>query len=119
MKLEDLVPPLNLCKKIPAGEFEGSALIWMNGSLSANFDNFDNIFPPSIQRNTFPAPTLQEIMAELPPTDSCVGYFCIYKGDNEWSIGDCELDLYVKNGTESSNPAASALKVWLKLKGIE
>ena len=27
--LEDLVPPLELCKKIPAGKFEDSALVNM------------------------------------------------------------------------------------------
>lgn len=26
--LESIVPPLELCKKIPAGEFEDSALVW-------------------------------------------------------------------------------------------
>ena len=27
-KLESIVPPLELCKQIPAGEFEDSALVW-------------------------------------------------------------------------------------------
>ena len=27
--LENIVPPLELCKQIPAGEFEGSALVWV------------------------------------------------------------------------------------------
>ena len=27
-KLEDIVPPLELCKRIPAGAFEDSALVW-------------------------------------------------------------------------------------------
>lgn len=29
MKLEELVPPLELCKLIPEGEFEDSALMWV------------------------------------------------------------------------------------------
>lgn len=28
-KLIEIVPPLELCKQIPAGEFENSALAWL------------------------------------------------------------------------------------------
>lgn len=28
-KLEDIVPPLELCKRIPAGAFEDSVLVWV------------------------------------------------------------------------------------------
>ena len=61
-KLEDLVPPLEICKRIPAGAFADSALIWM-------FDGFDwwvNVrdFDPSYDE-AYPAPTQAEIMAEL------------------------------------------------------
>lgn len=27
-RLENLIPPLELCKQIPAGEFDDSALVW-------------------------------------------------------------------------------------------
>ena len=30
-KLEKIVPSLELCKKIPAGEFKDSALVWVDG----------------------------------------------------------------------------------------
>lgn len=127
MKLKELVPPLELCKLIPAGEFEQSALCWIDKEhaavlptdIASEQQPFIELRRYTIQGDEIPAPTLQEIIAELPPTDSCVGYFCIYQGDNEWSIGDCELDLYMKNGTEDSNPATAALQVWLKLKGNE
>ena len=67
MKLEDLMPPLELCKQIPAGEFADSALAWMvlpDGSLHPVF--------PIIARNAtlpdddlIPAPTLEEILREM------------------------------------------------------
>ena len=40
MRLEDLVPPLELCKKIPAGEFADSALVWAWNALhTLRFDH--------------------------------------------------------------------------------
>ena len=32
-KLESIVPPLELCKQIPAGEFEDSALVWLKNEV--------------------------------------------------------------------------------------
>ena len=63
MRLEDIVPPLDLCKQIPKGKFENSALVW-------TFD--DRLMPRTIMIDGvrhyyrgFPAPTLQEILAEF------------------------------------------------------
>lgn len=69
----------------------------------------------------YPAPTLHEIMAELSLCNEyCdTGWFCMVGDPDNWSIGNCECDLYVKNGTENKSPEAAALKLWLKLKGIE
>ena len=125
MNIEELVPPPKLCRKIPAGEFQDS-LHWYRWSWVDQKYLLDAGKPdvrlyrepcPCGMKYFYPAPTLQEIMVELPPGDT--GCFCCYQGDGEWSMGDCERDLYVKNGTEGSNPAASALKLWLKLKGIK
>lgn len=66
-KLEELVPPWELCKLIPEGEFEDSALIWINGNVIVRVADIPNTFPPSMRKNIFPAPTLEEIMKELPP----------------------------------------------------
>lgn len=127
--LKNLVPPLDLCKLIPAGEFEDTAIMW----------KFDNIHAPFIELKPphynahqdywlgknhvqkYPAPTLHEIMAELSLCDvHCdTGWFCMVGSPDHWSIGNCECDLYVRNGTENNSPEAAALKVWLKLKGIE
>lgn len=32
-KLESIVPPVELCKQIPGGEFEDSALVWVYDDL--------------------------------------------------------------------------------------
>ena len=122
MKLEELVPPLNLCKLSPKGEFEDSALIWLNGEVIIRFIDIQNTIPPSIQKNIYPAPTLREIMKNIRSDEQ---FFCsFYDGEGDadkqsWSIGDGELDFFVRNGFEGKNPEELALKWWLKLKGIE
>lgn len=131
MNLEELVPPLELCKLIPAGEFAYSVFYWFADLMQINTP------PPHEYKYTVheadykgynwggfrccPAPTLQEIMSELSLCDEYgdTGWFCMVGDPEHWSIGNCECDLYVKNGTESNSPEESALKVWLKLKGIE
>jgi hypothetical protein len=117
--LKDLVPPLELCKLIPAGEFEDSALAWID---------FRDVYPeenanPSVvvrkiawaatsKKGVYPAPTLHEIMAELPACD------CYRFSDkNEWTV--LLVNGPVDGGVKSDSPAAAALKLWLKLKGIE
>lgn len=117
MNLEDLVPPLELCKLIPQGEFEDSAFCWIDKGHSCVLPT-DIIYPePSpfielrrytIQGDEIPAPTLQEIMKKLPRTvkiDFIGEQFHIYND--------------VKNGYGVSNvsPVIAALTLWLK--GIE
>lgn len=126
--LTDLVPPLELCKKIPAGEFEDSAFCWIGKGHSAILPTdiaikqkpFVELRRYTIQGDEIPAPTLKEIMSELSLCDERgdTGWFCLVEA-TDWSIGNCECDLYVKNGTENKSPEAAALKLWLKLKGIE
>lgn len=135
MNLKNLVPPLELCKKIPAGEFAESALMCeaMLGMASRQVLDIRIIPRQKITNNPYvdrklgreyyiyPAPTLHEIMAELSLCDEyCdTGWFCMVGDPDHWSIGNCECDLYVRNGTESDSPEAAALKVWLKMKGID
>ena len=111
--LKDLVPPLELCKLISAGEFAESAALWVF------FPKSDKKFYLYIREDldwskaeTYPAPTLQEIMAELPACD------CYRFSDkNEWTV--LLVNGPVDDGVKSDSPATAALKVWLKLKGIE
>lgn len=125
MKIENLVPPLELCKLIPAGGFADSVFVWGYSCDKRDTTPFvdERDCVEFCRRNMtnappmFPAPTLQEIMADLPSGDTAC--FCCYNGDSLWSMGNCEHDLYVKNGTEDSSPAAAALKVWLETKVAE
>lgn len=119
--LEKLVPPLELCKLIPEGEFEDSAFVWVvNGDYQPKFQIVDKRkypFIPEAGATLYPAPTLKEILSAIPPGE--VGVFCCYLGDGDWSIGDNEHDLYVKNGYEGKSPEASALKWWLNNRGVK
>ena len=79
-ELKDLVPPLELCKQIPSGAFEDSALVW--------FGHDKVYFPPPVHsdmevvprnelgvtchvfletgvRQLYPAPTLAEILEKF------------------------------------------------------
>ena len=72
--LENLVPPLELCKQIPAGEFEDSALVWdIHGKFdkwhvekrvkrSVRFGDYGRMSPPHAD---IPAPTLEEVLEAI------------------------------------------------------
>lgn len=114
MKFEDLVPSLELCKKIPAGEFVDSALYWASQyggtqpdvfpSECGNCDKFRIIAEDDA---ICPAPTLEEIMAAMP--------FCrVYK-----KVNGVFIAVHEKTRIAHMNAADAALKLWLKMKGIE
>lgn len=128
--LTDLVPPPDLCKMIPAGEFSDSALVWRVVRNTVTGERlWDDVFPrecgrcgdgeecnyPAVGRVIAGAPTMQEIMAKLGQDYIKVGvnfrcHWICYVTDH---YGDeiAEID--------NENPATAALKLWLKLKGIE
>jgi hypothetical protein len=116
--LKDLVPPLELCKKIPTGEFAESALLWRVPNCSFPLeDEFYEIHKRDkceswMKDKQIPSPTLQEIMAELTACD-CYRF----TDKNEWTV--LLVNAPVDDGVKSNNPATAALKLWLKLKGIE
>lgn len=107
MKLEELVPPLELCKKIPTGEFKDSCFVW------AQMYRYEEcqVIPRKIvvcDLRTAPAPTLQEIMQELDPLQDA--FFADFDdGTRAWMVAD--------SGYES-NAATAAIKAWLGKKGI-
>lgn len=136
-KLEDLVPPLELCKKIPAGEFEDSALVWHDGYNPLTKRNFTGVtFRPPITMKyyeEYPAPTLQEILDSCKDIAGVLNPTVWYQCGN-W-VADCAVDKSGKLGEEfledadfknldivtgkADSPVIAALKLWLKLKGIE
>ena len=114
MNLQDLVPPIELCKLIPKGEFEDS-LHWYRWSWVDQKYLLDVGKPnvrlyrepcPCGMKFFYPAPTLQEILAELKE------YKLIYHGVAPWIESH---SFYAEN----ENLAESALGLWLQLKGIE
>lgn len=115
----DLVPPLELCRKIPAGEFADSAFYWFEELQQMNekpphdyryFVNFADFHGYGWGGGRCcPAPTLQEIMVELPELTEA------FKNDFDgkrtlWMVGESNYE---------TTPVVAALKFWFMLKGIE
>ena len=113
MKLEQLVPPLELCKQIPEGKFADSALVYATGG--DNGVTFRGDIAEIL--GCCPAPTLEEIMAAL---NDCGNVF-LRKDDDGWMImrklpGDDEGYGYeVTTERAPDNPATAALKLWLEV----
>lgn len=118
MNLQDLVPPLELCKLIPKGEFEDSALVWAEIKKENEVKSYIytadmvNYYATSFHK-LYPAPTLQEILEKLP-------------GDFEFShcYEGVPTEKYITIiGTEigevGNTAVESAMLTWLKLKGIK
>lgn len=114
-KLEDLVPPLGLCKLIPAGAFQDSALMWNEDEsfpdAPAILSTRDNMIFTEGWRNT-PAPTLAEILEadhRMTITRSHTGITWaaeVWDG-SRW---------YARNDI---NSATAALKLWFLINGVE
>lgn len=122
MELKQLVPPSGLCKLIPEGEFEDSALIWIvSPGLDHNGDIIDRgalqprdraflymYLDESVIQEIYPAPTWEEIMAEL-------GQFtasCYDKGHTIEIATGCDC-------VSADSAVDGAMKLWLKTKGID
>lgn len=102
--LKSIVPPLELCKLIPEGEFEDSALVWVfkgNEEECAPRTMF-NAIPNSWK--VYPAPTLEEILDDFFFNGAvfCRGGIRIGEQFYEYPI-----------------EAEEALLLWFKVKGIE
>ena len=119
---KDIVPPFEMCVQIPSEKFIDSVFVWVfeygkwEIQPRAHFvDKKDGIYP---------APTLQEIIAELTPgEDGCGeltqfgkdkhGWFMMtsFEGnDDGYGSG---FETYEEK--DRDNPATAALKLWLKL----
>ena len=120
--LERIVPPVELCKQIPAGEFEDSALVFrfdhqQAGKMFPETNEDERFFYVEerkmvefAQRNMvnpppmFPAPTLEEILDALADLGAD---FCMH----EFQIGN-ESYCY-PTGVEE------AILLWFEIQGIE
>jgi hypothetical protein len=131
-ELKDIVPPLELCKLIPAKEFEDSVLVWKHHEIffrgidimdqtdrvTFRADEQNNIVSTYSSTRYYPAPTLAEILDELGNKT-----VCLYDGIRyEVSVCIRERDSGTKEhrwrqyGEADRNPAAAALRLWLKVK---
>ena len=118
--LERIVPPVELCKNIPAGEFEDSALVWVYDDVVGficRTSGCEQIHKKewqlehnhprkiAIRRKSgheiYPAPTLAEILESI----------------GEVETWDTMTIARITNGKQ--NLTTNALKRWFKLKGIE
>ena len=121
--LEKIVASLELCKLIPAGEFEDTALVWdIHGKFdkwhvekrvnrSVRFGDYGIMSPPHADIS---APTLAEIRIELRNLsvnviDGAITVSCRI---------DPEETLYEAAG-DDNDVTSAALRLWLRVKEIE
>ena len=116
--LESIVPPLDLCKMIPAGEFEDTALVWVDDQ-----DGIETVLPRDVAQfklfdvyHMTPAPTLAEILNALYKQDRYENKLkiCPVFPGGEWSIG-----YSYKRLEKDFDLTAAALRLWFKVKGVE
>lgn len=119
--LESIVPPLELCKRIPAGKFADSALVYIGGKNTelivrprASLTIGDYELLRSGAWEMYPAPTLAEILEKLRRAEFTTALF---------TCGDTWMLKTLKHNTtvfeRDDNPTAAALRLWLEVEGVE
>lgn len=99
--LESIVPPLELCKRIPAGEFEDSALVWVDGNTQNPRIVFVEPRRYAIDNTHRPAPTLEEVLEAIGEVES-------------WDTATITRPIGA-----NARIVDTALKRWFEVKGIE
>lgn len=109
--LESIVPPLGLCAKIPNGAFADSVLVWVADDYLPAAEVVCRA-ESSGEDIVIPAPTLQEILAVIPP--DALADFYINATDSGYKV-----DMIANNRSTTiangDNPATAALNVWIEL----
>jgi hypothetical protein len=120
MDLNKLVPPLELCQKIPAGEFAESAFAWFHNGWFGGWHIEQRHLARAYSDNgeTYPAPTLQEILEELHKQQEDVFLKWSEHAYHEWLVNAYTHNKEDYQAHAGSLPTA-AMIVWLKMKGIE
>ena len=130
-ELKDIVPPLELCEQIPAGEFEDSVFAWRyptyderNHRLLSKWHvievNWDAVkeYKKKYDERFFPAPTLEEIIIDIGKTHKHpVLTYCHNHWETTCYTGYTNAKLFCINFEATASEAA--LRLWFKVKGIE
>ena len=111
--LADMAPSLELCKKIPKGEFTSSVLVWCGSGYHPEY-----IFPREChefcdkrsKKVIAPAPTLQEIIDDLTKKELCPGLEALRKAN-----GELVYSVYASDKMKQGSAVEAALKLWLEL----
>lgn len=110
--LTNLVPPLELCKLIPAGEFENSVLGYHRYCIKDGKEYYEVVQRGNTHSLTdvqYPAPTLEEIIRRIR-----FDLLCGIEHHGDFYVANRHIGVF-----EDERAATAALKLWLKLKGIE
>jgi hypothetical protein len=125
--LKDLVPPLELCKLIPAGEFADSVFIWGYSCDKRNTEPFVDerdcvehcrksmVNAPPM----FPAPTFDEILDELHKCQEDVFVKWSETAYHGWLVNAYSHGKNEDYQVHDEKKTTAALKVWLQMKGIK
>ena len=145
-KLESIVPPMELCKLIPAGEFKDSALVWVYDDVVGflcRTSGCEQIHKKewrlehnhprkiAIRRKSgheiYPAPTLAEILAKIPAAINGVGVLELALDDRAENNDGRYVICYNRYGVDGAleettqlesdnNSATAALRLWLRVR---
>lgn len=145
MQLKELVPPPELCKLIPAGEFADSAFVWalrkaelpyvgvavgINKGTVVDGDHTlctrehaNKVFwghgKNEIPCPTIPAPTFDEILDELHKCLEDVFVKWSETAYHGWLVNAYSHGRNEDYQAHDQRKTTAAIKVWLKMKGIE
>ena len=103
--LESIVPPLELCKQIPEGEFEDSALVWEKSEKyfqATEIINYEyKVVARDESKGGFPAPTLEEVLEAIGKVEN-------------WDTATITRPIGV-----NTRIVDTALKRWFEVKGVK
>lgn len=124
--LEKLVPQLELCKQIPAGEFADCALMWLEVDIPQGNKTEWRVIPSykifrTCHNPKYPAPTLREIMMKV-ASDKDYKPSISFRRDNWMTQGvstwEAELDDCSVWKWHDMTPEETALRMYLNIRGI-
>lgn len=120
----DLVPSLALCRKLPAGCFEDSVLVWYFREFTDEWVIISryilNSADEDLTDRVFPAPTVEEILMEI----EAMGFYCPSICHRHTWVADCECDPPdgdfsrfpdAPSAADKRSGATAALLLWLDL----